>query len=377
MRKLGQFAYRRRRGLTLVAGLVAVVSVLGGRDGLRQRQAVRLPGPGIAELTRVHGASGRHRPAADSRGGDPGQVALGRSLRRSAPGSDTAARTVTGIRRLVTPLSDPAARLDERPRGPAARLHLRRRRRHLRCRGDCQRPLRGGFRGQGRRRGGHGRRADQDHAGRPAADRAVRAAPAAAALAARIPRTCGGPPARGRRSALDPDQPLPAERAHAAGRHRHLRHQHRHRTRPGACDRLQPVSRHPLQRRAQDEGHDRGDAGGDHRRDRADDRLQRADGGGLAGLAMHLSAAIPLLDRDRRGPCRAHVRGGMPAFPAGPPGAARDEGERPGAAGAAGDPQSAGDGSHSPGSCSAIPSASPSSRSPSWWSPDCRSCGSS
>src|SRR5262249_38286936 len=30
VRKLGQFAYRRRRGLTIVAGLVAVASALGG-----------------------------------------------------------------------------------------------------------------------------------------------------------------------------------------------------------------------------------------------------------------------------------------------------------------------------------------------------------
>src|SRR3954454_20666355 len=32
VRNLGQFAYRRRRGLTIVAGLVAVFSLLGGQS---------------------------------------------------------------------------------------------------------------------------------------------------------------------------------------------------------------------------------------------------------------------------------------------------------------------------------------------------------
>ena len=50
MRKLGQFAYRRRRGLTIVAGLVAVASALGGRAVFDNVEPFGFQDPAFAEL---------------------------------------------------------------------------------------------------------------------------------------------------------------------------------------------------------------------------------------------------------------------------------------------------------------------------------------
>ncbi len=106
MRKLGQFAYRRRRALTLVAGLVAVVSVLGGRtvfDNVKPFGFQDPASPSSRAYTELRDATGQ-RPIPEveilvkPRSGD-----LNAETRRAM----ARLRTVPGIRRIVTPLSDP------------------------------------------------------------------------------------------------------------------------------------------------------------------------------------------------------------------------------------------------------------------------------
>ena len=72
-------------------------------------------------------------------------------------------------------------------------------------------------------------------------------------------------------------------------------------------------------------------AGRDHCGDRQDGPLQRPDGRRLADRALHLPAAIPLLDRDRWRPGRPLLSRGLPPLPARPARPARRTGERAGA----------------------------------------------
>jgi uncharacterized membrane protein YdfJ with MMPL/SSD domain len=105
VRKLGQFAYRRRRSLVLVAGLVAVVSALGGRTVFDNVKPFGFQDP--------HSESARaYKELRDATGERPvPEVEL---LVEPAAGSPEAAaeraaarlRTVPGIRRVITPATD-------------------------------------------------------------------------------------------------------------------------------------------------------------------------------------------------------------------------------------------------------------------------------
>jgi uncharacterized membrane protein YdfJ with MMPL/SSD domain len=116
VRKLGQFAYRRRRGLTVVAGLVAVVSALGGATVFDNVKPFGFQDPD-AESSRAYkelrDATGERpvpevellvRPAS----GDPGPPSVRAAARL---------RRVSGIGRVVGPASDPRLYSDDRSEG--------------------------------------------------------------------------------------------------------------------------------------------------------------------------------------------------------------------------------------------------------------------
>ena len=107
MRKLGQFAYRRRRGLTIVAGLVAVASALGGRTVFDNVKPFGFQDPASESsraYTELRDATGE-RPIpevellVEPRSGDLSA--------RNAPSSDRGCERSRGVSRVVTPLSDP------------------------------------------------------------------------------------------------------------------------------------------------------------------------------------------------------------------------------------------------------------------------------
>jgi uncharacterized membrane protein YdfJ with MMPL/SSD domain len=106
VRKLGQFAYRRRRWLTIVAGLVAVVSALGGRTVFDNVKPYGFQDP-ASESSRAY------KELRDATGVRPiPEVEL---LVQPASGSPTGPahraaarlRTVPGIRRVLGPTGDP------------------------------------------------------------------------------------------------------------------------------------------------------------------------------------------------------------------------------------------------------------------------------
>jgi len=106
VRKLGQFAYRRRKGLTVVAGLVAVVSALGGATVFDNVKPFGFQDPASQSskaFDAIEDATGQ-RAVPDvellvqPKSGSP-QVA--------AKATASRLRTVTGIRSVVTPAIDP------------------------------------------------------------------------------------------------------------------------------------------------------------------------------------------------------------------------------------------------------------------------------
>jgi uncharacterized membrane protein YdfJ with MMPL/SSD domain len=107
VRKLGQFAYRSRKGLTFAAGLVAVVSVLGGRTVFDNVKPFGFQDP-ASESSRAY------RELQDATGQRPipevEVLVAPRSGGLNAATREAAARLrgVPGIRLLVTPFSDPA-----------------------------------------------------------------------------------------------------------------------------------------------------------------------------------------------------------------------------------------------------------------------------
>jgi RND superfamily putative drug exporter len=105
VRKLGQFAYRRRRGLTIVAGLVAVVSALGGASVFNNVKPFGFQDPASQSskaYDAIENATGQ-RAVPDVEllvqpsSGNPGAAASPVAARL---------RTVAGIKRVVTPESD-------------------------------------------------------------------------------------------------------------------------------------------------------------------------------------------------------------------------------------------------------------------------------
>jgi uncharacterized membrane protein YdfJ with MMPL/SSD domain len=106
VRKLGQFAYRRRRGLTIVAGLVAVASALGGATVFNNVKPFGFQDPSSQSARaykELRDATGQ-RPIPEVEilvNSDSGNLSL--EERQAA----RKLRNVPGIRRLVTPLSDP------------------------------------------------------------------------------------------------------------------------------------------------------------------------------------------------------------------------------------------------------------------------------
>src|SRR3954470_12341993 len=107
VRKLGQFAYRRRRWLTVVAGLVALVSVLGGRTVFDNVKPFGFQDPASESshaYKELRDATGeRAVPEIEllilvqPNSGDPG--AADRAAARL--------RTVPDVKRVVTPATDP------------------------------------------------------------------------------------------------------------------------------------------------------------------------------------------------------------------------------------------------------------------------------
>lgn len=106
MRKLGQFAYRRRRGLTIVAGLVAVVSLLGGQSLFDNVKPFGFQDP-ASESSKaykaIEDATGqRALPDVEllcrPKTGDPEAAATQAAARL---------RGVAGIRQVITPATDP------------------------------------------------------------------------------------------------------------------------------------------------------------------------------------------------------------------------------------------------------------------------------
>jgi uncharacterized membrane protein YdfJ with MMPL/SSD domain len=106
VRKLGQFAYRRRRGLTLVAGLVAVVSALGGASVFNHVKPFGFQDPdsdSSQAYKALRDATGE-RPVPEvellirSRSGNPAPAATAAAARL---------RKVSDIRRVVGPAADP------------------------------------------------------------------------------------------------------------------------------------------------------------------------------------------------------------------------------------------------------------------------------
>src|SRR4051794_32337041 len=116
VRKLGQFAYRRRRGLTVVAGLVAVVSALGGASVFDNVKPFGFQDPD-AESSRAYkelrDATGR-RPVpevellVDPASGDPGPSSVRAAARL---------RRVFGIEQVLGPASDPRLYSDDHRAG--------------------------------------------------------------------------------------------------------------------------------------------------------------------------------------------------------------------------------------------------------------------
>jgi uncharacterized membrane protein YdfJ with MMPL/SSD domain len=105
VRKLGQFAYRRRRGLTIVAGLVAVVSALGGATVFDNVKPFGFEDP-ASESSKAYDAiedATGQRAVPDvellvhPRAGNPEAVAIAAAAKL---------RTVPGIKRVVTPAVD-------------------------------------------------------------------------------------------------------------------------------------------------------------------------------------------------------------------------------------------------------------------------------
>ncbi len=106
MRKLGQFAYRRRRGLTIVAGLVAVVSALGGASVFNNVKPFGFQDP-ASQSSKAYNA------IEDTTGTravpDIELLVQPKSGNIQAAAHSAAARLseVPGIRRIVTPGVDP------------------------------------------------------------------------------------------------------------------------------------------------------------------------------------------------------------------------------------------------------------------------------
>ncbi len=105
VRKLGQFAYRRRRGLTIVAGLVAVVSALGGASVFDNVKPFGFQDPSSQSsraYDQIENATGQ-RAVPDVElliHARPG------NLRASTDAAVRRLRAVPGIRRIVAPPSD-------------------------------------------------------------------------------------------------------------------------------------------------------------------------------------------------------------------------------------------------------------------------------
>ena len=219
---------------------------------VRQREAVRLPGPASESsraYERLRDATGE-RPMpevellVEPASGNP---------RAAAERAGTELRTVSGVRRVLTPAADRRLLSDD---GRAA-LVLG----FLSAQSDdisevgtrVRDRFSGRSRREGRRGGGHSRRADDDDAGRPPADRALRPPPAPAALPARLQRPRRRASARHQSAVLSIlTTLLLLNGSHPGDRHRHVRDQHRHRPRPRPRDRLQPLPRHSIQGGARD-----------------------------------------------------------------------------------------------------------------------------
>jgi uncharacterized membrane protein YdfJ with MMPL/SSD domain len=113
VRKLGQFAFRRRRFLVLVAGLVAVVSALGGRTVFDNVKPFGFQDP--------HSESSRaYEKLRDATGERPipevellVQPASGSPIRAAGSAADRLI-TVAGISRVVTPVQDHRLISDDR-----------------------------------------------------------------------------------------------------------------------------------------------------------------------------------------------------------------------------------------------------------------------
>src|SRR4051794_18174147 len=107
VRKLGQFAYRWRRGLTLVAGLVAVVSALGGRTVFDNVKPFGFQDP----ASQSSKAYKELRDATGERAVPEVELLV---LVKQASGNPTAPalraaarlRTIQGIHRVLTPATD-------------------------------------------------------------------------------------------------------------------------------------------------------------------------------------------------------------------------------------------------------------------------------
>jgi hypothetical protein len=106
VRKLGQFAYRRRRGLTIVAGLVAVVSALGGASVFNNVKPFGFQDPASQSskaYDAIEDATGQRAvPDVELLV----QPSSGNPVDAAAPVA-ARLRTVPGVNRVVTPSVDP------------------------------------------------------------------------------------------------------------------------------------------------------------------------------------------------------------------------------------------------------------------------------
>src|SRR3954453_14430883 len=105
VRKLGQFAYRRRRGLTIVAGLVAVVSALGGASVFDNVKPFGFQDPS-SESARAYKEL---RDATGQRPVPEVELLVQPSTGNPIPAARRAAlrlRAVSGIRRVAGPETD-------------------------------------------------------------------------------------------------------------------------------------------------------------------------------------------------------------------------------------------------------------------------------
>src|SRR5262249_816308 len=105
MRKLGRFAYRRRKALALIGALVAVVSALGGASVFDNVKPFGFQDPS-SESSRAYDAlqaSSRQRALPDI------ELPLepGPNLRQRAAAAAARLHSVDGITRVVTPATDP------------------------------------------------------------------------------------------------------------------------------------------------------------------------------------------------------------------------------------------------------------------------------